>query len=147
MAEALRASVGRPTDVVARYGGEEFVLLLPGTLCDARLFDGLRAHWPSDVTLGIALGILSVLAVTRAAGRPFLALRWERLRARSATPRGQRWVAFLEVLAVAGLVATPTGYPLGWPMEVALVALGLGSAVARVRRARHTRRDEAGEGA
>ena len=31
VAEALRASAGRPTDVVARYGGEEFVLLLAQT--------------------------------------------------------------------------------------------------------------------
>ncbi|MCV2362134.1 diguanylate cyclase [Paucibacter sp. DJ1R-11] len=31
VAEALRTSAGRPTDVVARYGGEEFVLLLAQT--------------------------------------------------------------------------------------------------------------------
>ncbi len=134
------AAAATATLLLLWFGRRSAAWVLPAGLLVAVSRVPVGAHWPSDVTLGIALGILSVLAVTRAAGRPSLAPRWERLRARSATPRGQRWVAFLEVLAVAGLVATPTGYPLGWPMEVALVALGLGSAVARVRHAQRLRR-------
>ncbi len=29
-------------------------VLVPGSLCDARLFDGLRAHWPSDTPVAVA---------------------------------------------------------------------------------------------
>lgn len=93
------------------------------------------AHWPSDVLLGMAIGLATVLAVLAlVAMGPFAAL-WLRLAHASATTRGQRRVAVLEGVAVVGLVATPTGYPLGWPMEVALVLLGLGSAWRRWRRA------------
>lgn len=31
VAQALRATINRPTDLVARYGGEEFAVILPGT--------------------------------------------------------------------------------------------------------------------
>lgn len=94
------------------------------------------AHWPADVLLGLGVGIALVLGLILALGRwPSLARLWEQLAVGSATPRGQRIVAALEVLAVAGLVATPTGYPLGWPMEVLLCGLGLGSAGMRWRRA------------
>ena len=31
IAQAIQASLQRPTDLVARYGGEEFIILLPGT--------------------------------------------------------------------------------------------------------------------
>ncbi len=85
--------------------------------------------------------------MVRVARLPTLSLRWAQLRAASAKPRGQRWVAVAEVVAVAGLVATPTGYPQGWPMEVLLVTLGLGSAAARLRRAHGMSRGMAGEGA
>lgn len=93
------------------------------------------AHWPSDVLLGMAVGLGTVLVVLALMVMgPFAAL-WLRLARASATARGQRRVAGVEVVAVLGLVATPTGYPLGWPMEVMLVILGLGSAFMRWRRA------------
>ncbi len=95
------------------------------------------AHWPSDVVLGVALGIGTTLVVVGVAGVGALGHAWQALARASATPRGQRVVATLEVLAVAGLLITPTGYPLGWPMEVGLTALGLGSAAIRWRAAGH----------
>lgn len=112
------------------------------------------AHWPSDVLLGMAVGLGTVMAVLALMVMgPFAAL-WLTLARASATTRGQRRVAGVEVVAVLGLLATPTGYPLGWPMEVALVVLGLGSAFMRWRRARPeqdaggdvTAPDEAAEG-
>ncbi len=93
------------------------------------------AHWPSDVVLGVALGIGTSLVVVLVAGRGAAGRAWQGLARASATPKGQRVVAALEVLAVAGLLITPTGYPLGWPMEVLLTALGLGSAAWRWRAA------------
>lgn len=93
------------------------------------------AHWPSDVVLGVALGIGTTLIVVLVAGRGGAGRAWQALARASATPKGQRVVAGLEVLAVAGLLITPTGYPLGWPMEALLAALGLGSAAWRWRAA------------
>jgi len=109
------------------------VLVLGGLVAVSRVPVG--AHWPSDVTLGMGLGLLSALAVVRLWQLPPLARLWGRLGARTASPRGQRWVAVAEIGVVVGLLATPTGYPLGWPMEVALTGLGLGSAAFRWRRA------------
>ncbi len=96
------------------------------------------AHWPSDVLVGVAtgLGIVLLLMVLAPIG-PFAAAL-SRLAQASATARGQRWVAGLELLSVAGLLITPTGYPLGWPMEVALTLLGVGSAWRRWQRTRQT---------
>ena len=59
VARVLRASVGRPADLVARYGGEEFACLLPDTgAADAhRVAERIRA--------GVAeLGLHNVLAPT-----------------------------------------------------------------------------------
>lgn len=94
------------------------------------------AHWPSDVLLGMAVGLGTVLAVLALVTMgPFAAL-WQGLAQASASARGQRWVAAVEVVGVLGLLATPTGYPLGWPVEAALVLLGLVSAGMRWREAR-----------
>jgi hypothetical protein len=38
VAESIRASVGRSSDLVARYGGEEFAVLLPDTTARARMY-------------------------------------------------------------------------------------------------------------
>jgi hypothetical protein len=110
------------------------LLLAGAAVAVSRVMVG--AHWPADVLLGMGLGLGLVLALVRVLAWGPLARAWQRLARGSATPRGQRVVAAFEVLAVAGLVATPTGYPLGWPMEVLLCGLGLGSAWVRWRRAR-----------
>lgn len=93
------------------------------------------AHWPSDVLLGVSTGLGIVLVVLALAPVGPFAAALGRLAQASATVRGQRWVAALEVMSVLGLLVTPTGYPLGWPMEVALSLLGLASAWRRWQRA------------
>ncbi len=97
------------------------------------------AHWPSDVLIGVATGLGIVLGVLGLASVGPVAGLLARLAAASVTARGQRWVAGLELLSVTGLLLTPTGYPLGWPMELALTVLGLVSAWRRWRRARASR--------
>lgn len=94
------------------------------------------AHWPSDVLIGFATGLGIVWGVLGLAAVGPVSSMLARLAAASVTVRGQRWVAGLELLAVTGLLLTPTGYPLGWPMELALTSLGLVSAWRRWRRAR-----------
>ncbi len=103
------------------------------------------AHWPSDVLVGVATGLGIVLLVMVLAPIGPFAAALGRLAQASATARGQRWVAVLELLSVAGLLITPTGYPLGWPMEVALTLLGVGSAWRRWQRTRQTAEPAEGE--
>lgn len=108
--------------------------LLGAAVAMSRVMVG--AHWPSDVLLGMAVGVGTVLAVLAfVAMGPFAAL-WQALAQASASPRGQRRVAAVEIIGVLGLLSTPTGYPLGWPMEGVLVLLGLASAGLRWREAR-----------
>lgn len=112
------------------------IALLGAAVAVSRVFVG--AHWPSDVLIGAAVGLATVLLIVVLAAIGPFARAWRGLQGASATTRGQRWVAVLEVAAVAGLLITPTGYPLGWPMEVLLTVLGLGSALRRWQQARPT---------
>jgi two-component system, chemotaxis family, response regulator WspR len=53
IAEAMRASFRRPTDLLARFGGEEFVVLLPATPLEALQMLGERLRQAIE-NLGIA---------------------------------------------------------------------------------------------
>jgi len=46
VAEILRSTLHRPSDIVARYGGEEFVVLLPNTVLSgaSKVAEELRSH-------------------------------------------------------------------------------------------------------
>jgi membrane-associated phospholipid phosphatase len=94
------------------------------------------AHWPSDVTVGLGLGLVSValclVASRTAAGRRL----HERFAQRIASRTGQRWVAVLEIAAAAGLLHERTGYPAGRPMVIAVAVLACASAVWRWRATR-----------
>lgn len=73
VANAIKANLRRPADLVARYGGEEFVIVLPDTPMDGAvaLADDIRKnveslsipHETSDVTgcITLSLGVSSVL--------------------------------------------------------------------------------------
>ena len=97
------------------------------------------AHWPSDVTVGLGLGLLSVAlcgaAIRTDAGRRL----HEAFARRIASPAGQRWLAVVEVAAAVGLLRERTGYPAGEPMVIAMVVLACASAIRRWRAAREAR--------
>lgn len=73
VANAIKANLRRPADLVARYGGEEFVIVLPDTHMDGAvaLADDIRKnveslsipHETSDVTgcVTLSLGVSSIL--------------------------------------------------------------------------------------
>ncbi|WP_271008096.1 sensor domain-containing diguanylate cyclase [Paucibacter sp. B51] len=85
VAEALRASVGRPTDVVARYGGEEFVLLLAQTdatgamavaeRCRASIRQAAIEHAvsPQGPLLTLSLGVISAVPLRGGTASQWLA--------------------------------------------------------------------------
>ncbi|OYU25403.1 MAG: hypothetical protein CFE41_21550 [Burkholderiales bacterium PBB2] len=85
VAEALRASVGRPTDVVARYGGEEFVLLLAQTdaagamavaeRCRASIREAAIEHAVSPLgpLLTLSLGVISAVPLRGGTASQWLA--------------------------------------------------------------------------
>lgn len=116
------------------------VLLLPLLALGAAAIGASRvvvgAHWPSDVMVGLGLGMVAV-AVCLAASRTALGQRLhEGFARRIATRAGQRWVALLEVAGAAGLLHEHTGYPAGQPMVLALALLAVASAVWRWRTTR-----------
>ena len=112
------------------------IVVLAALGCIARIAVG--AHWPSDVLVGAAIGVLSV-----AAGDAVDA-RWS-LRRWLATANGRRLFAIVQLIAAIVLLTTRTGYPLALPVQW---LLGLASIVSAALRWRAAGRDPArGSGA
>jgi len=116
---ALRAERRTPLALAA-------IVLFGGLVMVSRI--GVGAHWPSDVLLGGACGVLAGCAGV------VLAERWRFWQ----TARGQWGLAALAVgCAIAGIFATTDVPAQAWLLKYALVALGLASVAAWVaRRAR-----------
>src|SRR6266478_6599953 len=73
------------------------------------------AHWPSDALAGTGLGLLAGVAGTQ------MSLRW-RLGSR---PVAQALLALVVLVCAVILAWIDTGYPLAWPLQLALAAVGV----------------------
>jgi membrane-associated phospholipid phosphatase len=114
-------------------------LLIAGAAVMAASRVVVGAHWPSDTLVGFGLGLLSVglclAAVQGGLGQRLHDGLARRIRSRA----GQRWVALVEVLGAAGLLAERTGYPAAQPMVIAIAVLACASAIWRWRATRDAR--------
>lgn len=94
----------------------------------------VAAHWPADVFLGLALGVVVVAMVRLGSLLPAVSRWMSRFKDRVASSHGQVVLAGCEMVCALCLWFTDTGYPEGWPSIVALVALSATSAILRLKR-------------
>jgi membrane-associated phospholipid phosphatase len=87
--------------------------------------NAVAAHWPSDVCVGLGLGVLVALASVYLARRPGL-------RDGLARPWAQRLLGVGQVVAGLSMLGTQTGYPLAIPLQWGLAALAVGAGVWRL---------------
>lgn len=81
------------------------------------------AHWPSDVSVGFGLGLISVGLALAGTAWPRTRTRYARLERAIGTRRGQFFVGVFEIGMAAGLLHEHTGYPAAQPLVYALIAL------------------------
>lgn len=87
--------------------------------------NAVAAHWPSDVCAGLGVGVLVALLSLKLATRPGL-------RTWLARPLAQRLLGVGQLAAGVSMLFVKTGYPLAWPLQVALAAVGVGSGLWRL---------------
>lgn len=89
------------------------------------------AHWPADVMVGTALGIVIAVVALHLAGRWWnTAQGWTQARARQ-----QMWcLCAMELMAAAVCFGTDTGQPSVWWLQGLLGTLGVVSCLLRLRR-------------
>jgi len=124
MIAALACAVAREA-WLRRRSLVPLVWLLGALGCIARVAVG--AHWPSDVLVGAAIGLLSVVA------GDLIDARWS-LRRWLSSPVGRRIFAVVQLIAAIVLLATDTGYPSALAVQW---LVGIASIVSAVMRWRH----------
>jgi len=83
------------------------------------------AHWPSDVAVGLGIGVLVALLSLRLARLPGLQ-GW------LGRPWTQRLLGLGQVVAGVSMAWVHTGYPLAVPLQIALAVLGVVSGLWRL---------------